>query len=50
MEDFFDALDAYIDARIDYRASDPEWRSTRELTRTTDALKAEIERLTGRPE
>lgn len=42
---FLEALADYIDARIEYRSADPEWRSTRELTRTGDALEEALEAL-----
>lgn len=40
---FLEALADYIDARIDYRAADPEWRSTRELDRTDYTLEKALE-------
>ena len=37
-----EALADHIDARIDYRAADPEWRSSRECSETADRLEAEL--------
>jgi hypothetical protein len=40
---FVEALGDYIDARIDYRAADPEWKSGRDLSVTADKLEHALE-------
>lgn len=35
---FLDALADYIDARIDYRNGDPEWKTAHEIDRTSGKL------------
>jgi hypothetical protein len=40
---FIEALGDYIDARIDYRAGDPEWKSSREIAAAGDRLEKALE-------
>lgn len=42
---FLEALADYIDARIQYAAADPEWRSSREVSATGDRLEYALEEL-----
>lgn len=42
---FMDALADYIDAKIDYRACDPEWASTRDICKAGDQLEAALDAL-----
>lgn len=42
---FLEALADHIDARIDYRLAEAEWRSGNEVTRTMDALDQALEAL-----
>lgn len=39
---FLDALADYIDARIDYRNGDPEWKSAHEISRASDKLEGAL--------
>lgn len=44
-DDFMECLTDYIDARIQYAAADPEWRSHRECSTAQDRLEAALTRL-----
>jgi hypothetical protein len=39
---FVEALGDYIDARIDYRAADPEWKSGRDVAQAADRLETAL--------
>lgn len=42
---FMEALGDYVDARINYNAAEPEWRSTRDMAAATDRLEQALEAL-----